>query len=388
MSDYLHGVKVIEVSDGTRPIRTVATAVIGIVCTSSDADEETFPLDKPILTTNPQALLGKAGKSGTLYRTLEAISNIVRTPTVIVRVAENEDVGLQNANVIGTVSEEGYGTGIKALQDAQSLLGVKPRILAAPGLDTKEVTTALVAMAKKLHAFAYCSCVAKNKEEAQTYRQNFGDRELMLIYGDFESFDVNTGDAAPLPASACAVALRAWADKEIGWHRNISNLNIAGVSGVTKPISFDIQDESTDANFLNSKDISVALRYNGFRIWGGRTTSSDKLFAFEQYTRTAEIIRDTIGEAFDWAIDKPLTQSLAKDILEMINAKFREWKAQGYIVDGEAWDDEDENSKETIKDGKLRIRYKYCPVPNLENLEFRQYITDEYLADFAAKVTA
>ena len=385
MADYLHGVKILEVNDGTRTVRTVATAIIGIVCTGDDADSETFPLNKAILTTNPQSLMGKAGTTGTLYRTLEAISNIVRAPTVIIRVPEDEEE--LTANVIGKINEDGKGTGLKALLSAQSSLGVKPRILACPGLDNLEVTTALVATAKKLHGFAYAHCVADTKEEAIEYRRNFGDRELMLIYGDFESYNVHKTAVDTAYATASAVGLRAWADKEIGWHRNISNLSIPGVSGVTKAISFDIQDESTDANFLNSKEVSCAIRFGGFKIWGARTTSTDSLFAFEQYTRTAQVIRDTIGDAYDWAIDKPLTPGLVKDMLEMINAKMREWKAQGYIVDGEAWVDFDENTKETIKDGKFRIRYKYCPMPSLENLELRQYITDEYLADFAAKIT-
>ncbi len=380
MAEYLHGTRIIEVNDGTRSVRTVATSVIGVVCTADDADATTFPLDKPILTTNPRSLMGKAGKSGTLYRTLETISNMVATPTVIVRVAEAEGDQL-TANVIGKINEDGTGTGIKALSDAQSLLGIKPRILACPGLDNKDVTTALVAMAKKLNAFCYASCIGNNKEEAIAYRKNFGDRELMLIYGDYVNFNVMKGAEDTLYATACAVALRARTDKEIGWHRNISNIEIAGASGVTKVVSFDIQDSSTDANYLNQNDISVALRYKGFRIWGGRTVSSDKLFAFEQYTRTAQVIRDTFGEAYDWAIDKAMTKNLIKDVVEMVNAKFREWTAQGYLLGGECWVDKEENTKESMKDGIFRIRYKYCPMPSLECLEARQFVTDEYLVD-------
>lgn len=43
MSDYHHGVQVLEINDGTRVISTVSTAVVGMVCTASDADAETFP---------------------------------------------------------------------------------------------------------------------------------------------------------------------------------------------------------------------------------------------------------------------------------------------------------------------------------------------------------
>ncbi|WP_239534437.1 hypothetical protein, partial [Serratia marcescens] len=31
--DYHHGVRVVEINEGTRPIRTVSTAIVGMVCT-------------------------------------------------------------------------------------------------------------------------------------------------------------------------------------------------------------------------------------------------------------------------------------------------------------------------------------------------------------------
>ena len=41
--DYHHGVRVIEINEGTRPIRTISTAVIGLIATADDADNKTFP---------------------------------------------------------------------------------------------------------------------------------------------------------------------------------------------------------------------------------------------------------------------------------------------------------------------------------------------------------
>ncbi|EIF73153.1 Phage tail sheath monomer, partial [Burkholderia pseudomallei 354a] len=71
--DYHHGVRVIEINEGGRPIRSVSTAVLGVVCTAADADASAFPLNTPVLLTNVVAALGKAGKKGTLRRTLDAI---------------------------------------------------------------------------------------------------------------------------------------------------------------------------------------------------------------------------------------------------------------------------------------------------------------------------
>lgn len=63
MSDaYHHGVRVIELTNGSRPIRTISTAIIGLVATASDADATAFPYDKPVLVTNVRAAIGKAGE--------------------------------------------------------------------------------------------------------------------------------------------------------------------------------------------------------------------------------------------------------------------------------------------------------------------------------------
>ena len=130
------------------------------------------------------------------------------------------------------------------------------------------------------------------------------------------------------------------------------------------------------------------MRADGFRFWGSRTCSDDPLFAFESSTRTAQVLADTIAEAHLWAVDKPMHPSLVRDILEGINAKFRELKSGGYIIDASAWYDEAANSAATLKDGQLLIDYDYTPVPPLENLTLRQRITDRYLADFASRINA
>lgn len=384
MAEYHHGVRVVEINEGTRTIRTVATAVIGVVCTAQDADAGAFPLNKPVLLTNPKAGLAGAGTEGTLRKTLEAISDIVSTPTVVVRVEEGIDDAATTSNIIGTVEVDGSYTGLQALLVAQATLGIKPRILGAPGLDELAVATELGAIAKKLRGFAYVSDGgAASKEDSVTYRDNFGDREVMVIHGDFTSWNTTTNQSDVSYATARALGVRAFIDKTIGWHKTLSNVEVSGVDGLTKPVFWDLQDPSTDANFLNENEITVLIRSQGFRFWGSRTCSADPLFQFENYTRTAQILADTIAEAHMWAIDKPITPTLVKDIVDGINAKFRELRTQGYIVDGEAWYNEDLNDASTLKAGKLFIDYDYTPVPPLEDLQFQQRITDRYLINFA-----
>ncbi len=125
-------------------------------------------------------------------------------------------------------------------------------------------------------------------------------------------------------------------------------------------------------------------------LWNpdNRTCSDDPLFLFENYTRTAQVLADTMAEAHMWAVDKPITATLIRDIVDGINAKFRELKTNGYIVDATCWFSEESNDAETLKAGKLYIDYDYTPVPPLENLTLRQRITDKYLANLVTSVNS
>jgi len=385
---YHHGVRVHELNEGNRPIRTVSTAVIGLIATGSDADATAFPLDKTVLITNIQAAIGNAGTQGTLARSLQAIVDQTNAVVVVVRVDQKTDEAEQTTAVIGGTVNGKY-TGMKALLTAEQHLGVKPRILGAPGLDTAAVTASLGGIAEKLRAFNYVSAHGcETKEEAVAYRDAIGSRETMLIWPDFLGWDTVTSSTKTFEATARALGLRAKIDNDIGWHKTLSNVPVNGVTGISKDVFWQLQSMDTDAGYLNSNEVTTLIQSNGLRFWGSRTCTDDPLFAFENSTRTAQVLADTMAEGHMWAVDKPLHPSLARDIVEGINAKFRDLKTQGYIIDGECWFDDSVNSKETLKSGRLILDYDYTPVPPLEDLTLRQRITDKYLADFASRMTA
>lgn len=394
-TEFHHGVRVLELTEGVRSIRTISTAIIGLVATAPDADATAFPFDTPVLVTNVFAALAKAGTSGTLAASLDAISQQCRPIIVVVRVPDGVGETPEakaadlTSNVIGEVLPNGQYTGMKALLAAPAKLGVKPRILGAPGLDTLPVATALAAIAQQLRAFAYVSTDGAETVEAATlYRDNFSARELMVIHPNFQRWDTVTNATVEAPATAYALGLRAKIDMDTGWHKTLSNIGVQGVTGISRDIYWDLQNPATDAGLLNAADVTTLVNRNGYRFWGSRTCSDEPLFAFESAVRTAQVLADSIAEAHMWAVDKPLHPSIVKDILEGVNAKFRELKAGGYILDGTAWYDEEINQSATLKEGKLVIDYDYTPIPPIEDLTFRQRITDRYFADFAARVAA
>ncbi|EOI7401059.1 phage tail sheath protein [Yersinia enterocolitica] len=389
MGDYHHGVRVLEINEGTRVISTISTAIVGMVCTSDDADATAFPLNTPVLITDVRAAAGKAGKKGTLAASLLAIAEQARPVTVVVRVASGKDEDETTSNIIGGANENGRYTGMKALLDAQSVTGVRPRILGVPGLDNLAVSTALAGICQKLRAFGYISAYGcKTLSEAILYRDNFSQRELMLIWPDFLSWNTTANSTDIAYATARALGLRAKIDTDTGWHKTLSNVGVNGVTGISASVYWDLQTVGTDADLLNQACVTTLVRKDGFKFWGSRTCSDDPLFAFENYTRTAQILADTMAEAQLWAIDRPMHPTLVKDMIGSINAKFREMKSAGLIIDGTCWYDDSANDKDTLKAGKLFIDYDYTPVPPLEDLTLRQRITDKYLVNFAAAVNS
>ena len=371
----MHGIKVNELLTGTRPIKELATGVIGLIATATAAAgaptvslNAAFPIGVPTLVTSVRAAIALAGTGGTLKAALEAIADQTSPVIVLIRIVPGVDAAATAAATIAAVQD---------LEGAESLLGVRPRILGAPGLDTAAVSAQLAITAAKLRAMAYVSAIGVDVAAAILYRAGFSARELMLIYPDFA--DQAAGDAV-----ARALGLRARIDREIGWHKSLSNVAIDGLSGgLTVPISFDLMSDANDAGLLNASEVTTIVRNNGFRFWGNRTCSAEPLYAFETAVRTGQVLQDEIAAGISWAIDKPMTAVLIKDIIETINARFRSLIQQGRLIGARAWYDPDNNAAVNLAAGKLVIDFDFTPCAPAESITLNMLITDQYYSGFA-----
>lgn len=389
---FQHGIGLEEVASTATSLAIVATGVIGLVVTGPAADAATFPLNTRVKIQSSGIVdaIAKAGATGTIKNALQGIADQVRTPIVLVRVAPGVAAGEVSEQ---EATDNNVIAGLQLLLGAEAQLGLKPRIIGAPGLDSEDVADELAAIGKKLRAFAYAFCHGETVAEKIAYRASFDQRELMLIAPDFLSKS-GTQTVSSF-AIARALGLRARIDQEQGWHKTLSNVPVEGVVGMTEDVTFDFQSVDTEANQLNEAGITTIVSINGaLRFWGNRTcadpaTDAGKDFVFESHTRTSQILADSVVYGSIWAVDKPLTPGLARDIVEYINEGFRKLARPGpqqRILGALAWFDPDYNPVDSLKAGKLLIRFKHTPIPPLENLLFRQEITDEYLLDFAELV--
>lgn len=379
-----HGLTITESATGVRTIARSSMAVIGLIGTATAAAGQpttdlnaAFPLNTPVLVTSVDAAAGKAGTGGTLKAALEAIGDEASPLVIVVRVAEGEDQSETDANVIGATDGNVY-TGLQALLAAETVVGKRPRIIGAPGLDTQAVVAEMVIAARKLRAMVYASAIGDDIAEVTTYRDEFAARELMLIWPD--SSPDFAGDII-----ARTLGLRARIDEEQGWHKTVSNVPFYGVTGTTKNVHFDLLDNDTDAGVLNDAQVTTIIRQSGYRLWGNRTTAGDDQpeFSFESAVRTSHALQDIIATAVQPFLDQPMTVARVKDLMETVNAEFRQLVVEGKIMGAEIFFDADANPPQQLAAGRPNFRIQYTPVAPMENPQVSLVITDFYYSGFA-----
>jgi phage tail sheath protein FI len=383
-----HGLTITESSDSTATVKAASLGDIGVIVTSTaDTPEATaaldaaYPLNTPIMLTDPTAAAGKAGTGGTMKAVMTAIGQITSPVIIMVRVAPGETDAETTANVIGT-SDGVRFTGLQALMAAFATVGRRPRILGAPGLDTQEVTAALVIAAKKLRARAYARALGDTVAEVTTYRALFSARELTLI-------DNDTSATFAGEAIARALAVRALIDATIGYQKTISMVALDGVLGLTKDRHFDLLDPTTDAGLLNDADVVTLVRVPaGFVFWGNTTCAEEgSAYAFESSVWTLYALQDIIIAQFGPYFDSPITEGMVKHLLELVNAACTAEKTAGRLM-GAKISLAAGNTSAELAAGRPKFKIAFTPCAPMNNPSVDFDITDEGYDGFADSIAS
>jgi len=385
---YIHGVSVVESSDGARPIRTAASAVIGIVGTADLADATIFPLNTPVLITGSRQQAALLGASGTLPQALDAILDQGGALVVVIRVASDVVAANQTANIIGGVDAvTGAYTGMQAWLSAKSVLGFQPRLLIAPGFSNQAaIATEMISLANKLRAFCYLDGPNTNDAAAQAYVGNFGSKRAMVIDPWVTAFDTLSASQVTRPASAIAAGLRAKIDTDKGFWWSISNQNINGITGTTRPVDFKMGDATSRANLLNQNHVTTIIREDGWRIWGSRTTNTtDPVWAFEPVTRVGDLIADSIQTGLMWAVDRPINAKFLEDVATSVNNYIRHLVKIGALLGGECWVDPDLNTPDQFQQGRVYFKYDFTAPAPAEQIQLTSVNVSDYYVGILPK---
>ncbi len=380
---FLHGVEVIELDGGPRPIRTIKSSVIGVIGTAPGADTEKFPTNTPVLVTGSRTEAAALGTKGTLPPAIDGIFDQAGAAAVVIRVPYQAKEDDQLAEVIGGIDEDtGQYTGVQAFLAAESVLGVAPKILIVPGFTHETaVVSEILGIADRLRAVIIADGPNTNDAAAIAYRNNFGSPRVYLVDPSVRVFDTVTKSEVVQPASPRVAGLIARSDNERGFWWSPSNLEVYGIVGTARPVDFTLGDVNARANHLNEKEVATVIQKNGFRLWGNRTCSSDPKWAFLSVRRTADMINESLLRAHMWAVDRNITKTYIADVTEGVNNYLRDLQAIGAIIGGECWANPELNTPSNISQGKVFFDFDFTPPYPAEHVTFRSSLVNDYLEE-------
>ena len=390
---FLHGVEVLEIDAGARPIQTVRSAVIGIVGTAPRADATAFPLNTPVMVTGSRReaaklLANNGADDGSLPSAIESIFDQAGAVIVVVRVEKGADEAATVANVIGGVNATtGNYEGVQAFLGAESQLGVTPRILIAPGFthqrdseNANAVVAEMIGVADRLRAVVVADGPNTTDAAATAASNDFGSSRVYLVDPWVKKVNAE-GETVVVPPSSAVAGLIAKSDNERGFWWSPSNQTINGITGTARPVEFALGDVAARANILNEQGVATIIRQDGFRLWGNRTLTADPKWAFLSVRRTADIIQDNLLRAHLWAVDRNITKTYISDVVDSVNAYLRYLVSIEAILGGKCYADPDLNTPENIASGKVYFDFDFTPPYPAERITFRSHLVNDYLTE-------
>ncbi len=389
---FLHGVEVLEIDAGPRPIQTVRSAVIGLIGTAPNADTTAFPLNTPVMIAGSRTEAAKldttGAGAGTLPGAVDSIFDQAGAVIVVVRVAAETAEAETLANIVGGVNATtGDYEGVHAFLGAESKLGVTPRVLIAPGFTHQRsgstantVVSELLGIAERLRAVIVADGPNTTDAAATTYAGDFGSSRVYVVDPWVKKTN-SAGAIVTVPASSAVAGLIAKTDNDRGFWWSPSNQNINGIVGTGRPVDFALGDANARANLLNEQNVATIIRQDGYRLWGNRTLSSDPKWMFLSVRRTADMINDSLLRAHLWAVDRNITKTYIQDVAEGVNAYLRHLTSMEAILGGKCWADPDLNTPDQIAQGKVYFDFDFTPPFPAEHITFRSQMTNEYLSE-------
>ncbi|SDR07468.1 phage tail sheath subtilisin-like domain-containing protein [Pseudovibrio sp. Tun.PSC04-5.I4] len=394
-TNYHHGVRAHDMTQAPPIIRVGVSGEIGIIGTAPGADAAKWPLNVPVAIIGDITKAASLGATGTLPIALKTIWKQYEKTSgklVVIRVEELADAAEQISAVVGDVTLK---TGVHAFRSSNTLLGIEPDILIAPGFtntnpdgNANPVVTELAAVAKRLRSFVYIDGPNTTATDAVAARDKYGFDNVMMVDNYIAEWDTATDAEVQLPGSILAAGMQSKMDLEKGFWWSASN-KPANCTGTARVVDFRSNDSGCEANFLNSHDITTIIRDSGFRLWGSHTLDKEKLLGGTIVgRRVADKVYDALERGLMTYIDVPTSIQAIKDIGSSGDEFLRGLLQKGALIGYEFSLPEDLNTVSQMADGVFFYKLKFIEAAGIRDIEIWGYRTPAFYAEFLSRAAA
>lgn len=407
-ASYLHGVETIEIEKGARTIRTVKTAVVGLVGTApiQDVEDEYKTINEPVLISSDVDAVkyfGTAKDGFTIPQALDAIFDQGAGVVLVVNVFnpdKHESVAdVTKADIIGGVdSVTGKRTGLQTFKDCYSLFGYFPKTIIAPVYcEDTAVVSEMQVICDKIRAIGIVDApvgttvqdAIKGRGPQGTINFNTSSDRIVLCYPHLKVYDSASDSNVLEPYSQRLAGVMAAKDVDKGYHWSPSNTEIKGIIGVEKQLTSMINDPTSEVNTLNEAGIVTVFNSygTGFKTWGNRSAAyptSTNVTNFINIRRTADILHESVEYSMLQFIDYPIDNGLIESITETVNSFIRTLIGRGALIDGKCTYNSDKNPVTEIANGHILFDVEFMPPVPAERITFESFIDIELLKSLGA----
>lgn len=220
------------------------------------------------------------------------------------------------------------------------------------------VVAELMGVADALRAIAYVDGPDTTDQAAVQYRGLINSGRVFICDPKVLKFDSELALNVPKPSSPIFAARQAKMDLEQGFWWAGSNVEVAGIVGLNRPIEYGGQ-----SNYLNEHRVNtiVNLDNSGFRLWGVWTCDSDPLWQFVSVRRAADAVNEAIEAAYLEFVDRPFSKASLKFMIEAGRAFLRTMEYEGAILPGHDVWLLDSNTDNDLAQGIVKLGVKFEP---------------------------
>jgi phage tail sheath protein FI len=380
MSDPVFGLSITQVENEPRPAIVTNMSVIGLVFTAPAADATEFPINKPVLFySSDEQKLAKMGKTGTGYNAVNLINQQLgqfqAAATIVgVRVEQGADVDATIVNLLGSINDR---TGMYALLDAGSELGITPRLICVPGYtsqvasgaDANAIIAGLPTLLDRLLAVSVVDGPATDEAAANSWRTTIQSKRIIPVDVAVKILD-EAGDVATMPASPAIIGIAVRRDHEFQGRpfHSWANQPVYGIVGPSRPIEFSILDGATEGQQLLSKNIGIIVRGEssdgaiadgGFVYVGTDTCSEDTLWQFYNQVRGRDYIHLMFIKTLRFFLGRRnIDRGTIEDILATMKGGLRDIQAAGDLLGFRVNFTRAANSPEQLRLGRFTVAFQ------------------------------
>ena len=292
---------------------------------------------------------------------------------------KQDGTSLTRVKVAGVAADN---TGVFALQTAQSILGVKPRLLVTPGFNyetgKQNIGSNLKLIASHLRAIAIID-VPNARADATSAATNLSSERTLLVSPQAK---IAVGSTTQNFSMSGFVAGRiAVTDATQGFWTPVGNKQLEGVLGLAVPVDFEMGNANSGAQTRINAGTMTVVNYGGFRTWGDVSSDLTSAYKFVSVRRIADVLADSVQQNHLWAVSKAIGKNYLSEVSEGVNAFIRSLKAKGALVGGLCYPDGEKNTPDSIAKGEAYFNIEFTPVYPASSITFSVQLTKKYLAE-------